>query len=129
MELRRSLKIAEDRLLKVGSCFHVYRDFFYSVKKLGELSFSDSPYSWFRIVAARVDNNVKSKESIILTVEPCKLNGGSSQLSFDESRAICDAWDRSLNICKSINEMNIHGTREEIIECIIDIHNKRRKNF
>lgn len=48
-------------------------------------------------------------------------------MKYEQADEVCKAWQKIIKAQKQLNELEISGTREELVECVRDIRDKKRK--
>lgn len=121
-ELRKQLKRVDNLVNGVGYEFRFSLGSFFLDPKVDNC---ENPICWVRMAVRKTYglNGV----SLYFTAEPCRLSGGSASLDVDFAEAICNHWKRLLNVCKTLNEMNICGNDAELRDLLIDIYARKRK--
>lgn len=121
VELRKQLKRVDNLVNSVGYEFHFSLGTFFLDPKVDN---SENPASWVRMAVRK--NYGPNSVGLYFTAEPCRLSGGSGSLNVDFAEAICSHWKRLLNVCKTLNEMNICGEDAIIRDLLIDIYARKR---
>ena len=121
-ELRKQLKRVDNLVNGVGYEFRFSLGSFFLDPKVDN---GENPICWVRMAVRKTYglNGV----SLYFTAEPCRLSGGSASLDVDFAEDICNHWKRLLNVCKTLNEMNICGNDAELRDLLIDIYARKRK--
>ena len=125
VELRKQLKRVDNLLHGVGYEFHVaYGSFFIQPK----CDNSENPQTWVRLSVRKNYSPDYNSCKMFFTAEPCRLSGGSGYIDVDFAEAICSHWKRLLNLCNTLNAMNIVAPEQEIRDLLIDIYSRKRKD-
>lgn len=125
MELRAKLKKMDTELTKLGYYINPYAGTFY-ISRTEEMGSGVDSYIRLYEHKTSIGNDLYR---LTFSCEPCKLPGGSDYMSIELAEGVCAYWKKVLGIAKVLNELNIVGTREDIIECVADIAKKRRKQL
>ena len=125
VELRMKLKKVDTILNKYGYLLEVYGNNSVYISKYNEFD-ENSPNSYIRLYLHKtpMGNNLYR---VFFTAEPCKLPGGSSYMTLDLADDVCSYWKKILNSARELTNLNIVSTRDEIVECVLDIEKRRRK--
>lgn len=124
-ELRMKLKKVDTVLSKYGYILEAYGDSSVYISKSEGFN-EDGVDSYIRLYLHKTPMGNRLYR-LLFTAEPCKLPSGSNYMGLDLADDICAYWKKILNSARELTNLNIVGTREEIVECVKDIEKRRRK--
>lgn len=127
--LRSKLKKADVLLNSVG--FYLRSDTYmgyYSVRRLQDLHYKKDDYdSWISIRLHINYINDVGEERLDFICEPCTMSGGDNYLPLEGAKRIIKYWTKLIKVCETLNDMNIQGSRQDILFCLEDINRRKRK--
>lgn len=124
MQLREKLKEVQIRFRKLGYELHVEYGY---LEFRSQNIFGSGPDSYIRAnIKISQDNNNPQVLKAYFYAEPCRILGGSSYMTVDFAKKVCEYWRKLLKECEYCNALNIMGTEQDITECMNDIRRRSR---
>lgn len=120
--LREKLKIWDVELHKLDYAlmFH-YNSCYVSSIKCRENSLER--YIMIELITKRIDENMYRLE---LTANLYRLPKHDYSLSVDDAMQVCKYWEFILKKVVKLNDLNVCGSEQEMLDCVEDIVKKRR---
>lgn len=120
--LREKLKFWDVELHKLDYAlmFHYNSSYVSSIKYRGE---SLERYIRIELITKRIGENLYRLE---LTATLFKLPEYDYSLCVDDAMKVCKYWEFLLKKVVKLNDLNVCGSEQEMLECIEDIVRKRK---